>query len=234
MCRTKKCQAGAPEVTVPKSGSQHDAGSDRSRSRHGSADEANIGPTERRRTCKRRTTRFPTGALRKSCSRRKKRRGRPRRPWQADHASNGLACRPRVGRIRAETSDALGKITKEVSGQWKNRRRQMEQLSAQVAEGQAHTEHVWQQVVAAGHTADTRHAESSKKQSELSEQVDRLTSIIERMMGSGAASSGSPMETDGDAPAASPRPAQSSSSQTSTAGDTPDRSVIRAKTHALP
>lgn len=76
-------------------------------------------------------------------------------------------------RIREETTNALGEITKEVSGQLKQNR---EKLSTQVAEGQAHTQ---EQMVAAGHTADARHAEATKRRAELSEQVNRIYEMME-------------------------------------------------------
>lgn len=52
--------------------------------------------------------------------------------------------------IRAETSSALGEITREASGQLKQSRKAMDKLSAQITEGQAHIERVRQELVAIG------------------------------------------------------------------------------------
>lgn len=70
----------------------------------------------------------------------------------------------------------------------------MAKLSAQVHEGREHTERVCLQVVAAAHTADTRHAESSRKQDTLAEKVDNLHDVVANLLrgGRGASMPGIP------------------------------------------
>lgn len=72
-------------------------------------------------------------------------------------------------RIRTETSEALGSITKEVSGA-------------------AHIERVRQQVAAMGHTVDARKSEAKQQQFAVSDKFDQLVGPIKRMLRNGTAS----------------------------------------------
>lgn len=107
----------------------------------------------------------------------------------------------------------------------------MDRLGPQVTESQAHTDCVRQQVVAIGDTAGTRHVETVKKHTVLSEQVDRPTGMLWKMQ-AGSASSAGPMETDSE-PMPPPRACTGSTNgaQGEKNGDMPDREVVRANTH---
>lgn len=132
-----------------------------------------------------------------------------------------------LARICAETSEALGCIPKDVSGQLKQSRKIVDKLRAQVTEGHAHTERVRQQVEAIGHTPDARHADSAKKQAALSE-IDRTDDAR-----------GVRLERSGDgdrqrgADVCPGRPAgPSRGAQSEMQGDEPDRAALSANTHA--
>lgn len=79
-----------------------------------------------------------------------------------------------------ESMTAIDSLTKAV--QLRQSRQQISDLSIRGTEGQAHTERVRQQVVAVGHTADERYAESTKRQDALADIVEQLTKMVARLM----------------------------------------------------
>lgn len=132
-----------------------------------------------------------------------------------------------MAKVRSQTCEAMGTMAKEVQG---HLRRSHKQMAPPPCPGcrQAHTERAWLHVVASGLTAVANHAEASKKQEELVAQVKQLTTVIERLMSSGLASSGVPMETDGSSPEAVPRDIAASKVD---ASDGADPKILWANTH---
>lgn len=93
-------------------------------------------------------------------------------------------------RIQVEHSTAIAALGKKIEGQLRQQREQMTKPSAQVDEGRKHTERVRLQVVLASHTADTRDAESTRKQDALVEKVDNLNEMVMNLLKGGAVAPG--------------------------------------------
>lgn len=79
----------------------------------------------------------------------------------------------RVERIRQESDNSTSELSRSVQGQLQQTREQMVRLGKQVQACTAHTERLRLQVVALGHTADSRHTEATCHISELSPMMER-------------------------------------------------------------
>lgn len=85
----------------------------------------------------------------------------------------------RVERIRQGSNDAIAPLSKVVQGQLRQTLERMAKLGARVQQG---SERVRLQVVATGHTADTRHTDQSKAQSVTAAQIVSCSMMVERML----------------------------------------------------
>lgn len=92
------------------------------------------------------------------------------------HSTDDL--RTTITQFRHEHTVSIELLTKTVHGQLKQTRKQMAELSTQIRESQAHTERVRLRVVAVGHTADARCAETSTAQAKTTAQIANLSAMV--------------------------------------------------------